>query len=273
MKTELSRRELLFEESPRIWLKLLLLPSALTGLAKLVFGDEDYLSKLPPLNGRKVTEELIEEMLNVGSVRGILEKYGNKENIFYVQFQPDGRNNLDELVKKEPEKWDGSYVLVDGNTSDVINPLVHSAVVVFLSHRKKGAKFVFYDLLKDIGADRDTSNKNEPRKFAISKSHFLVRAFSNYFKPNSSERLSSPIKLVYSKNGKLLDGGDGYNVPEGAVTIKKDSYLWKTFYNETIWLEHWLYRMHTIDDDGTKIKIFYGFGKKLKKEVINEENK
>ena len=102
METEITRRELLFGKAPKLGLRLLLLPPALSGLASLVFADEDYLAKLPDLNGRKVTEGLIQEMLNVGSVKGILEKYRNRDNIFYVKFQPDGRDNLDELVRKDP---------------------------------------------------------------------------------------------------------------------------------------------------------------------------
>ncbi len=243
-----TRREFL-GGLPKTVLKLSLTSQALSGLARLVFAEEDYLSKLPPLNERKVTEELIEKMLNVGSVRGILEKYGNKENVFYVQFQPDGRNNLDELVKKEPEKWDGSYVLVSDNISPLDNEffsIKQAVVVCCLARQNNSIKFIYYDTKKDSCITLDETNK----RYVLNNNHFLVKLFG------ASAGL--PEKIIYSKRGRVLDGGIG-----GPKT-NKDILAGVT--NESIWIGHWLYRKNRTNGNGEEIIIRYNFTRKLKEE-------
>ncbi len=251
MELGLSRRE--FLERAKTGLKLILLPPIFTGLASLVFGDEDYLAKLPPLNERKVTEELIQEILNVGSVKGILEKYGNEENIFYVEFTPDGRNNLDELVRNEPEKWDGSYVLISENnflvTKDTSSSLKEAISILFLSHKKKRIKFIFYNLQGDKGLELKT-------KYIVNNNHSLHYAFKMFFEANNSNDANMPARLLYTSSGKMLDGGQG-----GA---KRNKDIWAGFNNDAIWIEHWLYGKWQTNDAGEKVIIRYNFTGKIK---------
>ena len=194
MELGLSRREFLVEV-PKIGLKLLLLPSALTGLASLVFADEDYLAKLPPLNGRKVTEELIQEMLNVGSVKGILEKYGNKDNIFYVEFTPDGRNNLDDLVRKEPDKWDGSYVLVANKE----RPCLRQAIVMnLLSQQQRKVRFIFYNLEKDGKANLKNG------RYELHKDNSLLLILNEFDTTETDDRaMAKPAKIGERSQPKI----------------------------------------------------------------------
>lgn len=251
MKT--TRREFL-GGLPKTALKLSLASQSLTGLANLIFADEDYLSKLPPLNGRKVTEELIEEMLNIGSVRGILEKYGNKENVFYVEFSRDGGNNLDDLVKKEPEKWDGSYVLACDNSKNRAQEslgfsllgvsLIEAVLLSLLSYTKPKLRFVFYNLEEDINI-----------KVVNSRYH----GESNHLFTRLSIKKMFP-KIVYSKAGDIQD------VCCNVLTGNTYEALYSSFCNRKIWTEHIIEGLW-LDENGKKVSFRYDLGPCLKKEV------
>ena len=102
-----------------------------------------------------------------------------------------------------------------------------------------------------MGTDPLVSFDKKNERYVLKNNHFLIKLFGN--------KLGSPTKLLYTQNGKLLDGG-GEDAPGSNADIVTK------FTNEIYWLDHWLYNKWQQNETRENIIIRYNFSNKLKEE-------